>query len=156
MGRFSALLSLPQMMGGRGNPVLRRADWMTILRPLLPSSAAFGAAPWVCAIPVSEERGASNVFRSLVPAVRGCVPRGRCAGTAVLAGLWLLTAAGCGGMVAQSRNAQGVRLFEQSRHQEALQQFEQAIISDPNGADGYYNLAAVYHRLGSLNNDRSL
>jgi tetratricopeptide (TPR) repeat protein len=73
----------------------------------------------------------------------------------MLAGLWLLSAAGCGGLVAQSRNAQGVRLFDQARYQEALQEFEQAIISDPSGADGYYNLAAVYHRLGSLNNDRS-
>ena len=72
-----------------------------------------------------------------------------------LAGLCLLTAAGCGGLAAQTRNAEGVRLFDQSRHQEAIGKFEQAINSHPDNADGYYNLAAVYHRLGTLTQDPS-
>ena len=70
-----------------------------------------------------------------------------------MAVLCLSTAAGCGGLAAQSRNAQGVRLFEQARHQEAVREFEQAIGSDPDNADGYYNLAAVHHRLGIQSQD---
>ncbi len=73
----------------------------------------------------------------------------------VLAGLSLLTAAGCGGIAAQSQNAEGVRLFDQGRYQDAMRQFEQAVVSDPNNADGYYNLATICHRLGVLNNDPS-
>jgi len=72
-----------------------------------------------------------------------------------LGGLSLLTAAGCGGVAAQTRNAEGVRLFDQSRYQEAIGKFEQAINSDPDNADGYYNMAAVYHRLGTLTQDPS-
>jgi tetratricopeptide (TPR) repeat protein len=55
---------------------------------------------------------------------------------------------GCGGFNAQGRNAEGVRLFQQARYQEAVKQFQEATYADPNNADGYYNLAATYHRLG--------
>ena len=72
-----------------------------------------------------------------------------------MASLCLLAAGGCGGIAAQSRNAEGVRLYEQGRYQEAVQQFQWAVNTDPQNADGYYNLAAVYHRLGALRNDRS-
>lgn len=57
---------------------------------------------------------------------------------------------GCAGVSASARNAQGVRLYQQSRYQEALQQFGQALVYDPNDADAYYNIAAVYHRLGEV------
>lgn len=73
----------------------------------------------------------------------------------VAAALMLVSATGCGGLNAQSRNSEGVRLFEQSRYQESIGRFEQAIASDPNNADGYYNLAAVYHRLSVLTADPS-
>ncbi|GAB4130603.1 tetratricopeptide repeat protein [Thermopirellula anaerolimosa] len=53
-------------------------------------------------------------------------------------------------MSASSLNAQGVRLYQQSRYQEALQQFGQALVYDPNDADAYYNIAAVYHRMGEV------
>jgi tetratricopeptide (TPR) repeat protein len=56
-------------------------------------------------------------------------------------------------MTAQSRNAEGVRLYDQSRYQDAIQQFEQALANDPDNPDAYYNLAAVYHRLGVLTGD---
>jgi tetratricopeptide (TPR) repeat protein len=72
-----------------------------------------------------------------------------------LAGLCLPVAAGCGSIAAQSRNAEGVRLFEQGRYQESIAQFEKAINSDPKNADGYHNLAEVYHRLGVTNRDPS-
>ncbi len=32
-----------------------------------------------------------------------------------------------------------------------MQDFQRAIDQDPNNADGYYNLAACYHRLGAMN-----
>ena len=74
----------------------------------------------------------------------------------VLAGLLLSMAAGCGGMAAQGLNAEGVRLYDQAQHHEAIQQFEKATSYDPNNADAYYNLAAVYHRMGVVNRDPSL
>jgi tetratricopeptide (TPR) repeat protein len=52
-------------------------------------------------------------------------------------------------------NAEGVRLFEQARHDEAIRQFHKAINTDPKNPDGYYNLARVYHQLGKLNQNPS-
>ncbi len=45
-------------------------------------------------------------------------------------------------------------MYQQGFYQGALQQFQQAMATDPNNPDGYYNLAATYHRLGKLNNRR--
>ncbi len=70
------------------------------------------------------------------------------AGLAVSA--WLLAAAGCEGIVAQSRNADGVQLYQQGQYQAATREFQQAAYSDPSNADAYYNLAATYHRIGRL------
>lgn len=66
----------------------------------------------------------------------------------VLAACLPLALAGCGNMAARGMNAEGVRLFQQSQYQAALQQFQQAIYTDPASADGYYNLAATYHHVG--------
>lgn len=60
--------------------------------------------------------------------------------------------AGCGGFASRGMNAEGVRMFDQARYQEAARQFQQSIFSDPSNPDGYYNLAATYHRLGSTGN----
>lgn len=57
---------------------------------------------------------------------------------------------GCGGFNAQSRNSEGVKLFQQARYQEAAKEFQEATYADPNNADGYYNLAATYHRIGKV------
>jgi tetratricopeptide (TPR) repeat protein len=48
------------------------------------------------------------------------------------------------------QNAEGVRLYQQAYYEGALQRFQQAIQTDPQNADGYYNLAATYHQLGKL------
>jgi tetratricopeptide (TPR) repeat protein len=64
-----------------------------------------------------------------------------------LAGM-LLALAGCGGFVSQQKNSQGVTLFQQGRYPEALREFQEATYNDPKDADGYYNIAATYHRLG--------
>jgi len=66
-----------------------------------------------------------------------------------------LATAGCGNMTARGLNAQGVRQFEQARYEQAIQQFQQAVYNDPTNADGHYNLAAAYHRLGTLNKSDS-
>ena len=71
------------------------------------------------------------------------VVAGACAGM-------LLGLTGCGSIDAQGQNAEGVRLFQQARYQEATKQFQEATYSDPNNADAYYNLAATYHRIGRL------
>jgi len=49
-------------------------------------------------------------------------------------------------------NAEGVRLFRQARHDEALERFREASFVDQDNPDGYYNLAATYHRTGRLEN----
>jgi len=67
----------------------------------------------------------------------------------------VVAAAGCGSFAARGMNAEGVRLFQQAQYREALQQFQQAVYEDPTNADGYYNLAATYHRIGKLENRRT-
>jgi tetratricopeptide (TPR) repeat protein len=71
---------------------------------------------------------------------------------AILAGCTLALATGCADFSAQGRNAEGVRLFSQGRYHEALRQFQESTYTDPISADGYYNLAATYHRLGLVEN----
>jgi tetratricopeptide (TPR) repeat protein len=96
----------------------------------------------------------SDVPRS-IPVVRRS---GRAAWGAawLLLGVWhTVVCGGCGSFSSQGLNAEGVRLFEQTRVQDAMQEFQRAIDHDPNSADGYYNLGACYHRLGGVNNRAS-
>lgn len=69
--------------------------------------------------------------------------------------LAMLVAVGITGchMAADSQNLQGVRLFQQGQMQPALQEFQQAVATDPKNADAHYNLAATTHRLGIKKND---
>jgi tetratricopeptide (TPR) repeat protein len=57
---------------------------------------------------------------------------------------------GCGSIAAQGHDAEGVRLFQQARYQDAVREFQGAAYEDPNDADAYYNIAATYHRLGKI------
>lgn len=52
-------------------------------------------------------------------------------------------------LISQGQNADGVRLFNHGSFQPALVRFQQAVATDPKNPDGYYNLAAAYHRLGN-------
>lgn len=54
-------------------------------------------------------------------------------------------------MVSNSQNSEGVRMFQQAYYQGAQQRFQQALQSDPQNPDSYYNLARTYHQLGKLN-----
>jgi len=75
---------------------------------------------------------------------------------ALLGGLTLLVAApGCQ-WAASGQNATGARLYEQGQYSAAMQQFQKVIATDPNNADGYYNLAATKHRLGLQRNDAEM
>ncbi len=68
----------------------------------------------------------------------------------ILLAAFCLPLAGCGSFAAQGLNAEGVRLFDQTRYQEAVQNFQKAVDNDPASADALYNLASVYHRTGTL------
>jgi tetratricopeptide (TPR) repeat protein len=65
-------------------------------------------------------------------------------------GVLLGLLAGCNSFTAQTRNTDGVRLYQQAKYQEAEKEFQEAIYAEPENADGYYNLAATYHRIGKL------
>jgi tetratricopeptide (TPR) repeat protein len=72
---------------------------------------------------------------------------------------WLLAFAGIGltgcSVAAHGQNAQGVGFYQQGRYQDAVQSFERAIANDPNNADGYYNLAATYHKMGLVSRNEN-
>ncbi|MCA9100851.1 MAG: tetratricopeptide repeat protein [Pirellulales bacterium] len=66
-----------------------------------------------------------------------------------LAAVAVLTLSGCG-MMAHGQNSEGVTLYQQGYYQKALESFQQAVASDPNNADAYYNIAATYHQLSKV------
>jgi tetratricopeptide (TPR) repeat protein len=71
--------------------------------------------------------------------------------------LTLLMVAACGCRVTSTgQNTLGVRLYQQGRYSEALQQFQTAQVSDPSNPDTYYNLASTYHKLGVTQKDAKL
>ncbi|MBL9122965.1 MAG: tetratricopeptide repeat protein [Planctomycetaceae bacterium] len=63
----------------------------------------------------------------------------------------LLGASGC----AQSQNSSGVSLFQAGNYPAAMAKFQQALATDPQNADSYYNLAATHHRLGKMQNNKA-
>src|SRR2546422_2939757 len=65
------------------------------------------------------------------------------------------SAAGCR-MVAQGRNVDGVRYFQQGQYPTAITRFDSALTIDSRNPDSYYNKAAVYHRMGLANRDQNL
>jgi tetratricopeptide (TPR) repeat protein len=77
-------------------------------------------------------------------------PRWRCCRCLLPLGLLSLGLAGCG-ITSKAQNAEGVRLFEQGAYPAAIQNFQSAVYNDPRNANAYYNLGAVYHRLGNAN-----
>jgi Tfp pilus assembly protein PilF len=66
-------------------------------------------------------------------------------------------AASCGcNMVATGQNMQGARLYEKGQYYPAMEKFQQAMASDPNDANAYYNLASTLHRMGVANKDPNM
>ena len=58
-------------------------------------------------------------------------------------------------MATDGQNLSGVQLYQQGQYMPALQQFQRVLAADPANADACYNMAATYHRLGTLGNDQS-
>jgi Tfp pilus assembly protein PilF len=91
------------------------------------------------------------MLKPMTETVHGCPVAIYAIGGSVVLGACLAVAGGCGSVASRGLNAEGVRLFAQTRYDEAIQQFQQAVYENPTDADGYYNLAATYHRLGKVN-----
>jgi tetratricopeptide (TPR) repeat protein len=72
--------------------------------------------------------------------------------TLVAASLCLVSCASGCQFAAPGQNAEGVKMFQQAYYQGALQRFGQAIASDPQNADGYYNMGATYHQMARQHN----
>ncbi len=71
----------------------------------------------------------------------------------LLTSICLSMTAGCH-MAATGHNVDGRRMYEQGQFSAALQHFQEAIRSDPNNADGYYNMAATFHRTGKQSDNQ--
>ncbi len=67
----------------------------------------------------------------------------------------ILTISGCR-WAASGQNTIGARLYQQGQYSAALQQFQKVIATDPDNADGYYNLAATNHKLGLQQKDQKM
>lgn len=74
----------------------------------------------------------------------------------MMVGLSCLAALGGCRWSSIGQNTVGVRLYEQGRYSEALQQFQTAQRTDPSNPDGYYNLASTYHKLGVTQKDAQI
>ena len=73
----------------------------------------------------------------------------------VLGSLLLLLCPGCR-WSSSGQNAVGVRLYQQGRYAEAMQQFQVAQRTDPSNPDAYYNLASTYHKMGIAQKDAKM
>lgn len=84
------------------------------------------------------------------------MPRnGRLVNCWVLLALIAIASSGCR-WTSMGQNTLGVRLYQQGRYTEALQQFQTAQKSDPSNPDTFYNLGATYHKLGVAQKDNQL
>lgn len=94
------------------------------------------------------------MFR-LIPHVRMSCLAGKRPSNSIhwVALLLLVNLAGCH-VAATQHNLEGKRLYEQGQYNEALSSFQAALQDDPQSADAFYNMAAVYHRLGAESNNQ--
>ena len=67
----------------------------------------------------------------------------------------LIASSGCN-TVATGQNMQGARLYEKGQYYPAMEKFQQAMASNPNDANAYYNLASTLHHLGVANKDPNM
>src|SRR5690349_20578022 len=70
---------------------------------------------------------------------------------ALLVGVIAANFAGCN-WVSQNHNVSGVSNFQKGNFVAADQEFRQAIQADPGNPDGYYNMAALSHRVAKTSN----
>jgi tetratricopeptide (TPR) repeat protein len=62
---------------------------------------------------------------------------------------------GCNTM-STGQNTHGVRLYQKGDYNAALNQFQQAMTTDPNNPDSYYNMAATLHRMGASSKNQGM
>jgi tetratricopeptide (TPR) repeat protein len=58
-------------------------------------------------------------------------------------------------MMSQQQNCQGVTQFQQGNYQQAVASFSQAVQTDPQNPDAYYNLAAAWHQQAKQTGDQN-
>ena len=75
---------------------------------------------------------------------------------AMLAAILILSGASGCRWTSVGQNTLGVRLYQQGRYAEALQQFQTAQRTDPSNPDAYYNLGSTYHKMGIAQKDQQL
>ena len=60
---------------------------------------------------------------------------------------------GCSTLNTQYKNANGVELYSSGQYAQAIEVFQSNINANPEDADAYYNIGAIYHQLGRVNRD---
>ncbi len=68
-----------------------------------------------------------------------------CARASLIVPLFLVAAAGCGGM-GRNDSSQGVQLYQQGNYLGAVNHFQEALARQPGNPDCFYNLGATYHQ----------
>ena len=102
------------------------------------------------AIGTSIHRQEEETLEGATPIMHSFTPRTHChRGLLIACGLLL---PGCSNLTSQALNSEGVRLYQNGNYQQATEQFQRAIASNPKSANGYYNLASSLHKNGKLYN----
>ncbi len=77
-----------------------------------------------------------------------------CYGSGLILSALLTFASGCG-MMATGQNMQGVRLYEKGELYGATEQFQKAMMNNPDDANAYYNMASTLHRMGTADKNQN-
>jgi Tfp pilus assembly protein PilF len=67
--------------------------------------------------------------------------------------LLIVSAIGCNATT-QRQNVAGRAAFDQGRHAQAINSFQQVLNRDPKNSDAYYNLAACYYEMGKAKQNK--
>lgn len=65
----------------------------------------------------------------------------------------MIGCSGCSSFNTQYKNANGVELYSNGQYAQAIEIFQSNINTNPEDADAYYNIGAIYHQLGRVNRD---
>lgn len=76
-------------------------------------------------------------------------------GLAAITMLLVSFSVGCR-MAADGQNLDGVRLYQQGNYESAMQRFQQALATNPDNPDSYYNLARTLHSKAAVTQDQEV
>ena len=102
---------------------------------------------------MSSSNSQDNICKTQSRAIRN--RKMVCGVQLLVAAALCLSSSGCR-WTSTGQNTLGVRLFQQGRYSEALQQFQTALSSDPSNPDAYYNLGSTYHKVAMVQKDQRL